>query len=247
MNLSGKIALVTGGSRGIGRSIVLMLTNRGCNVAVNYVAHENETMDVLAQARERGVEGVIVKADVSKYSEVRDMVEKVVGVFGGIDILVNNAGIVGTNKLVNEIEDGEWDNVINVNLKGAFNCCKAVVPYMIKRGGGKIVNISSLAGKGGISPPDYCASKGGLIGLTFGLAHQLAKYRILTNAIAPGGLIETDHAKCVPEGLKRQLVGMTPVGRSGTPEDVAHAVVFVLESDYILGEVVDVNGGRYFD
>jgi 3-oxoacyl-[acyl-carrier protein] reductase len=247
MELKGKVALVTGGSRGIGRAIVLMLADKGCNVAINYIVHEKEAKRVLEHVKQKGVKGMIVKADVANYNEVKSMVDKVIERFGKIDILINNAGIMGSSKLVSEIEDDEWNRVIDVNLKGTFNCCKAAVPYMIKQNGGKIVNISSLAGKGGISPPHYCAAKGGVFGLTFGLAHQLAKYRIFVNAVSPGGIIETDMARGVPEEFKKKIVEMTPVGRLGKPEDIAHAVIFVLENDYVLGEVVDVNGGRYFD
>jgi 3-oxoacyl-[acyl-carrier protein] reductase len=247
MNLEGKVALVTGGSRGIGRAITLMLAEKGCNVSINYVSHREEAKTILSLVRQKGVEGMIVRADVSRFDEVRSMVDKTTAKFGRIDALINNAAVSGTNKLVNEIDEGEWNRVIDINLKGAFHCCKAVVPYMLKEKRGKIVNITSLGGKGGITSPDYGASKAGMIGLTFGLANQLAKYNILTNAVAPGGTIDTDMTRSTPEDLRKRIADLTLVGRPGKPEEIAHAVIFVLENDYVLGEVVDVNGGRYFD
>jgi 3-oxoacyl-[acyl-carrier protein] reductase len=247
MELKGRVGLVTGGSRGIGRSIALLLAEKGCNVAINFRTQEDKAREVLEEVERRGVSGLLARADVSNYGEVEAMVHKVLDRLGRIDILVNNAGVMGRTVAVEQISDEEWDEVIDVNLKGAFNCCKAVVPVMKRQGGGKIINITSLAGKGGISPPHYGASKGGMIGLTFCLAQQLVKHNILVNAVAPGGIIETDMARDIPREQLDRVISLTPVGRMGRPEEVAHAVVFLAENDYVTGEVVDVNGGRYMD
>jgi len=194
-----------------------------------------------------GGKAEIYQADVSKYSEVKKMVEKIVNDFGTIHILVNNAGIVSKTFSVIEIPEEEWDELINTNLKGAFNCIKAVAPYMIKNRGGKIINISSVAGKmGGTVGPHYAASKSGLFGLTFSVAQELLPYGITVNAVAPGP-IETELIANLPEERKRKILSRVPMGRFGKPEEVAKAVLFLIENDYITGEVIDVNGGYYMD
>lgn len=246
MDLKEKVALVTGGSRGIGKAIVLKLAEKGCHIVINYISHEEDARNVLDRIKKMNVKGIFLKADISKFSEVENMVKSTINTFGRVDILVNNAAIVGAREEISNITEEVWDRVIDINLKGAFNCSKAVVPYMIKQKSGKIVNIASLGGKGGIAAPDYAASKGGIIGLTFSLAHQLAKYNILTNAIAPG-TINTDMIKDSSDELKKRILETTPIGRFGRPDEIAHAVIFVLENDFILGEVIDINGGRYFN
>ena len=193
-----------------------------------------------------GAEKVILQADVSKYDQVKSMVDELVERFGRIDIFVNNAGIFTKMKPIEEITDDEWDSIMNVNLKGVFYCCKAVIPYMKKQGGGKIINISSTAGRQGsrASSLPYAASKAGVLGLTYTLAYQLAKYNILVNAVVPGQ-IETDILRqSVPPELREMQKKQTPVGRFGKPEEVAHAVVFLAENDYVTAEAINVCGGR---
>ncbi|NJE75732.1 3-oxoacyl-ACP reductase FabG [Thermococcus sp. ES12] len=240
MELGGKAALVTGAGRGIGRAIALALAEKRANVAINYAHSRKEAEEVAKLCRSHGVDAITVKADVSNRHEVRRMVEEVVGHFGGIDILVNNAGILGKALRPMEVTDEEWDVVLGVNLKGAFIVTQEVLRYM-KRG--KIVNIASIAGKdGGTVGPHYAASKGGLIALTFNLARHLAP-DILVNAVAPGPV---DTELITPE-IKERLRPLSLTGEIARPEEIAHAVIFLLENDHITGEVIDVNGGRLMD
>jgi 3-oxoacyl-[acyl-carrier protein] reductase len=240
MELKGKVALVTGASRGIGRAIAVALAKKGCNVIINYARDEENAKKTEEMCRAYGVETLTVRADVSNREEVREMVEKAIEKFGRIDILINNAGILGKTINPREISDEEWDRVLGVNLKGAFIVTQEVLKYM-KRG--KIVNIASIAGKdGGTVGAHYAASKGGLIALTFNLARHLAP-NILVNAVAPGP-VETD---MINEEMRKRLRKLSLTGEIAKPEDIAHAVIFLLENDHITGEVVDVNGGRLMD
>lgn len=240
MELKGKVALVTGASRGIGRAIAVALAKKGCNVIINYARDEENAKKTEEMCRAYGVETLTVRADVSNREEVREMVEKAIQKFGRIDILINNAGILGKTINPIEISDEEWDRVLGVNLKGAFIVTQEVLKYM-KRG--KIVNIASIAGKdGGTVGAHYAASKGGLIALTFNLARHLAP-NILVNAVAPGP-VETD---MINEEMRERLRKLSLTGEIAKPEDIAHAVIFLLENDHITGEVVDVNGGRLMD
>ncbi|WP_048147853.1 SDR family NAD(P)-dependent oxidoreductase [Palaeococcus ferrophilus] len=240
MEVSGKVALVTGASRGIGRAIAVALANKGAKVAINYAHDEEGAKETERLCREAGAEAMIVKADVRNREEVRAMVESVVNRFGGIDILVNNAGILGKALKPMEVTDEDWDNVLGVNLKGAFIVTQEVLKFMKK---GKIVNIASIAGKdGGTVGPHYAASKGGLIALTFNLARHLAP-NILVNAVAPGPV---DTGLISPE-IKEKLGKLSLTGEIAKPEDIAHAVIFLLENDHVTGELVDVNGGRLMD
>jgi len=242
MKVEKKVAIITGASRGIGRAIALKLAERRCNVVVNYLKNKEKALDVVKLVKKCGAEGLAVKADVSKFNEVKEMVEKTIEKFGRIDILVNNAGVISKKYSIAEIDEEEWDRILNVNLKGTFNCCKAVVPYMIKQERGKIVNISSIAGRmGGMVGVHYAASKAGILGLTYALASELAKYNITVNAVAPNA-VDTE---MISEELKEKIAKLTPLKRIAKPEEVAHAVLFLIENDYITAEVIDVNGGRY--
>lgn len=240
MELAGKVALVTGASRGIGRAIAVALAKKGTKVVINYANDEEGAKETERLCREAGAEAMIVKADVRSREEVRAMVEKVVERFGGIDILVNNAGILGKALKPMDVTDEDWDAVLGVNLKGAFIVTQEVLRYMKK---GKIVNIASIAGKdGGTVGPHYAASKGGLIAMTFNLARHLAP-NILVNAVAPGPV---DTGLISPE-IKEKLRKLSLTGEIAKPEEIAHAVIFLLENDHITGEVIDVNGGRLMD
>lgn len=247
MNLRDKVALVTGASRGIGKAVALRLAKEGANVAINYLKNQELAKRVAEEVMSNGARAEIYRADVSDFKAVKEMVENIISDFGRIDILVNNAGIIPEHFSILDIPIEEWERIIKVNLTGYFNCAKAVVPYMIKRKEGKIINIASVAGKmGGTVGPHYAASKAGIIGMTFSLAQELLKYNITVNAIAPGP-IETELIAGLPEDVKKRILKRVPMGRFGRPEEVAEAVIFLIKCDYVTGEVLDVNGGYYMD
>ncbi len=247
MEIRNRVALITGSSRGIGKAIALRLAREGASIAVNYLRNREAAENVVRTAREYGVEAEAYQADTSDFEAVLRMIKNIVDDFGGIDILVNNAGIFPKHFSILDIPPDEWERVLRVNLTGYFNCTKAVVPYMIKRGGGKIINIASVAGKmGGTIGPHYAASKAGIFGMTFSLAQELLKYNITVNAIAPGP-IETELIESLPEDVKKKVLSRVPMGRFGKPEEVAEAVIFLIKCDYVTGEVIDVNGGYYMD
>lgn len=240
MDLKDRVVLVTGASRGIGRAIAVALAQKGARVAINYAHDEEGARKTEELCRNHGAETIMVRADVSRRDEVRAMVSRIIEKFGRIDALVNNAGILGKAIKPADITDEDWDAVMNVNLKGAFIVTQEVLKHM-KRG--KIVNIASIAGKdGGTVGAHYAASKGGLIALTFNLARHLAP-DILVNAVAPGPV---DTGLIAPE-IKEKLRGLSLTGEIAKPEDIAHAVIFLLENDHVTGELVDVNGGRLMD
>ena len=248
-NLTGKTALVTGASRGIGRGIALCLAKQGADVVVNYHSSEEEAQAVVGEIKKLGQKAIAVRADVSKSDQVGAMVQKVVQEFGRLDILVNNAGVLNF-KTLDQMTEEDWDWVIDTNLKGQFLCAKAVAPLMEKNGWGRIINIASIASGGvGVGYPalaHYCASKGGVVALTEGLAVELGVKGITVNAIAPGA-IETDMAKSITEDeqVKRGLLARLPIKRIGQPEDVGAAAVFLAsdEAGYMTGSVVYVDGG----
>jgi len=241
MDLSGKNAIVTGASRGIGRGIALALAKEGVNVVVNYYKHQKEAEDTVAEIKKNGCEAIAIRADVSKSEEVKRMVEQTLSKFSIIDILVNNAGI-GASGTITEMKENDWDRVIEVNLKGVFNCCQAVVNHMINHRQGKIVNISSIAGLRGTGSVAYVASKSGIVGITMCLARELVDFGITVNAVAPG-LIDTDMVN-LTEKQKRDIKKEIPIGWIGKPEHVAQCVVFLLKNDYITGQIINVSGGR---
>lgn len=248
MRLKGRVAIITGGARGIGKAIVLALVREGVKVAI--VDFDKEGAIALKDRieKEQG-EAIAIPCDVSKSSEVKAMVDQVKKAFNRIDILVNNAGIIrrGTIETVTE-ED--WDRVIEVNLKGTFNCSKAVVETMKQQGYGKIINVSSIAGKMGdiTSAPGYGPSKAGIDALTKTLARQLAPYGINVNAVAPHA-IETEMSAQWSEEKRKEIIASIPLGRLGKPEDVAEAVLFLASDNasFITGEILDVNGGALMD
>jgi 3-oxoacyl-[acyl-carrier protein] reductase len=246
MDLNEKVAVITGGSRGIGKAIAISLSKKGAKIAVNYSSGADAADKVISEIEGMGGKAMKVKADVSKPSEVRAMFQTVLERFGRVDVLVNNAGTVGKPQLL-EISEAEWDRVLAVNLKGMFNCCQAVIPIFLKQSGGKIINMSSVAGKmGGASGVHYGASKAGVIGLTMALSTEFAKKNIYVNAIAPGP-VKTEMFQGLPASLQERFAETTHVGRVCEPSEIAHAVVFLLENDFMAGETLNMSAGRYMD
>jgi 3-oxoacyl-[acyl-carrier protein] reductase len=242
IRLDGRVALVTGGSRGIGKAIALALAEQGAKVAINYVSRADAAEAVAAAIRANGGGAVAVRADVSARAAVDAMVAAVAAQLGPVDVLVNNAGIA-LRRGVDDLTEADFDRTIAVNLKAAFLCTQAVLPGMRERGWGRIVNISSGAARGaGVIGAHYNASKAGLEGLTRGYAARLAGAGITVNAVAPS-LIETDMAEVFPADVAKRI----PVGRLGTPEEVAQAVVMVIANPYMTGQTVPVNGGTHFN
>lgn len=242
--LKDKVAIVTGGSRGIGKAIVLTLVKEGVKVLINYKGNESAAVETLSELKRMGGEGEIFKADVSIEDEVEKMFNFVLEKWGKLDILVNNAGITKDNLLI-RMKDEEWDQVINTNLKGVFLCTRAAIKIMIKQRSGKIVNISSIIGlRGNIGQANYAAAKAGIIGFTKSVAKEVASRGITVNAIAPG-FITTDMTEVLSEEMKKKVLEEIPLGRFGTPEDVANAVKFLVsdEASYITGIVLNVDGG----
>ncbi len=246
MSLEGKVALVTGGSRGIGRAIALELASRGANVAVNYAGNEEAAQQVVGEIEAKGRQGLAVQADVSNSAAVDEMIKKVLDAFGRIDILVNNAGITRDNLLM-RMKEEDWDQVVDTNLKGAFLCTKAVLRQMMRQKEGRIINISSISSMTGTAgQANYAASKAGLIALTKTTAREVASRGITVNAIAPG-FIKTEMTDVLDDSYKQQLLDQIPMGRIGEPEDIARLAAFLAsdEAAYITGQTIHVNGGMY--
>lgn len=244
MDLQGKIALVTGGSGGIGREIALTLADKGANIGFTYSSNEEEADRLVKEIEEKGQKALAVRTDVSKADQVKEMVDKIEKDLGPIDILVNNAGITKDGLLIRMSEE-DWDQVLDINLKGAFLVSKAVARPMMKRRYGKIINISSVVGVGGnVGQANYSASKAGLIGFSKSLAKELAGRGIRVNAVAPG-FIETAMTDVLSEEVKEMMLNNIPLGKFGESKDVANLVAFLSakESDYITGQVIRLDGG----
>lgn len=244
INLDSKVCLVTGGSRGIGKAIAKKLALHKANIIINYTSNENHALKVKEEIEEYGVKCMIIKCDVSKSSDVENMIEIAIKEFGKIDILVNNAGVTKDGLLM-RMKEEDFDKVIDINLKGVFNCTKSASKHMMKKRYGKIINISSVVGIiGNIGQANYCASKAGVIGLTKSSARELASRNINVNAIAPG-FIDTDMTSVLNESLKEQMLKNIPQNRFGEPEDVANLALFLASdmSSYITGQVINVDGG----
>lgn len=242
--LKEQVALVTGGSRGIGRAIALALAEAGADVAVNYSGNEEKALEVVAEIEKLGRRGIAIRANVASGEQVEQMVSQVLDTFGKLDILVNNAGITRDN-LIMRLKEEDWDQVIDTNLKGVFHCIKAVTRPMMKQRSGRIINISSVVGViGNAGQANYVAAKAGVIGLTKTTAKELASRGITVNAIAPG-FIETDMTDVLSESIREELMKAIPLARLGKPEDIARAVRFLSSSDaeYITGQVIHVDGG----
>jgi 3-oxoacyl-[acyl-carrier protein] reductase len=242
--LDGKVAVVTGASRGIGRAVALKLSSLGARVVVNYLSNKAAAEDVLRVIQEMGGEAIAVQANVGVFEEAQRLVQSTLDHFGRIDILVNNAGTTRDALLVRMSEE-DWDVVINTNLKGAFNCTKAAQRPMIKQRYGRIVNISSIAGiQGNAGQANYTAAKAGLIGFTKAVAKEVGSRNITVNAVAPG-YVPTDLSASIPPELVAKGMELMPLGHPGTTEDIANAVAFFVsdEANYITGQVLAVDGG----
>ncbi len=247
--LKGKTAIITGSGRGIGRAIALAMAAQGANIVVNDVNMESAD-EVVAEIEAMGRQAIAVKADVTAEEQVLAMVEACINRFGKLDILVNNAGIIQTAP-VTEIDGKDWDRVMEVNLKGVFLCCKAVLAPMKAQHGGKIVNIASVAGKRGgglLGNSCYSASKGGVIAFTKSLARESGPFGINVNAITPA-FTDTEMTRSIAPDKKEFIIKMLPLGRVGQPADIAGAVCFLASSmsDYMTGEIMDVDGGLMCD
>ncbi|NLW24182.1 MAG: 3-oxoacyl-[acyl-carrier-protein] reductase [Clostridia bacterium] len=241
---AGQVALVTGASRGIGRAIALELAKKGAKVAVNYAGSQDKALEVVKEIESFGGEAIAVQADVSDNTQVTQMIKTVEEKLGPINILVNNAGINRDNLLM-RLKEEDWDQVMATNLKGVFNCTKAVIRVMMKERKGKIINISSVVGlSGNIGQSNYAASKAGIIGFTKAMAQELASRNIQVNAVAPG-FITTDMTQQLTSEMQEQILNRIPLKRFGKPEDVANAVSFLASpaADYITGQVLCVDGG----
>ena len=242
--LTGKTALVTGASRGIGRAIALKLAGEGANVAIVYAGNQAAAEETKALALENGVKAECYCCDVSDFDKVAQLVATVKEEFGGIDILVNNAGI-NRDKLAMQMKEADFDDVIATNLKGAFNTIRQVYPLMVRKRSGRILNISSVAGVcGNAGQANYSAAKAGMIGLTKSIAKEVASRGITCNAIAPG-FIATDMTDALPEKVREGALSTIPMRRMGTPEEIADVAAFLVSdaASYITGAVLQVDGG----
>ncbi|MDA3789141.1 MAG: 3-oxoacyl-[acyl-carrier-protein] reductase [Desulfobacula sp.] len=245
MDFTGKKALVTGSGGGIGKSIALLLADMGADIVVNDVSIEN-AQQTAREIISKGRKAIVSNANVVNDVEVKEMFESISSDFGRLDILVNNAGIT-KDSLLMDMGEQQWDQVMDVNLKGVFLCCKYAAKMMSEQQYGKIINISSASGQiGNIGQVNYAASKGGVISITKTLAKELARYKINVNAVAPG-FIRTPMTQTVPEKVEKYLIGQIPLRRAGEPEEIANAVAFLASdmSAYITGQVLSINGGMY--
>ncbi len=242
--MSNRTAIVTGGTRGIGKAIVLELAKSGCNVAFNYSKSDDLANELVKEIEGLGVKAIAKKVDVADFEGAKEMVKEVKDEFGQIDILVNNAGIT-RDKLLALMKEDDWDDVMNINLKSVYNFSKAVIMTMIKQKNGNILNITSVSGIAGVAgQANYSASKAGMIGFTKALAKEVGKAKINVNAIACG-FIETDMTSELPEEYKKKMTDMTALKRFGTTDDVANVAKFLLSdgAKYITGQVLSVDGG----
>ncbi len=244
--MNGKVALVTGASRGIGRAVAMELAKNGVNLIINYSGSEDAAKEVLKEVTQLGVEAYIYKANVGDYKECAAMVEFAIEKFSKIDILVNNAGIT-KDMLLMRMSEEQFDDVININLKGTFNCMQLVSKYMIKAKSGRIINMASVSGRlGNAGQVNYAASKAGVEGMTKAAAREMAARGITVNAIAPG-FVKTDMTDVLSDKVKENIIESIPMKTFGIPEDIAKTVVFLAGEGarYITGQTISVDGGMY--
>jgi len=244
MKLKGRTALVTGGSRGIGRAVGIALAEEGADVAINYMSSETAARDVAEHIKKMGRRAILAQADVSDYPDTFRMAQDVIRDFGHLDILVNNAGI-NSDKTFTKMDHASWRKVLGTNLDGVFNCTKVFVDQMLQQGYGRVVNMTSVIGQiGNFGQANYAASKAGVAAFTKSLAKELAGKGITVNAVAPG-FIETEMVAGIPDKVKERLLAQIPLKRFGTAEEVARAVVYIVspDGDYITGAEVSINGG----
>ncbi|MCX5642325.1 MAG: 3-oxoacyl-[acyl-carrier-protein] reductase [Candidatus Omnitrophica bacterium] len=249
--LKGKTALITGSSRGIGKAIALALAGEGANIAVNYVADaEGKNRDDAEKVREEvlrlGCDSAIFECDVSNFQKVDATIKEVLSKFKKIDILVNNAAIL-RDKTLKKMSQTEWQSVIEINLTGVFNCCRAVIEPMIGNGWGRIVNLSSISGQVGFfGQTNYAAAKAGVMGFTKSLAREVASKNITVNAIAPG-MVETEMAKQIPENVRQEFLKQIPIGRFALPGEIAELAAFLVsdKASYITGQIIHIDGGWF--
>ena len=240
--MSNKTAIVTGGTRGIGKAIVLELAKNGCNVAFNYSKSDDLANELVKEIEALGVKAIAKKADVADFESAKEMIKEVKDEFGQIDYLVNNAGIT-RDKLLAMMKEDDWDDVININLKSVYNFSKAVIMTMIKQKNGKILNITSVSGIAGVAgQTNYSAAKAGVASATVVWAKELARYGIRVAGVAPG-FIETEMvASMKPEALEKMTSGI-PLRRMGKPAEIAHSVAYIFENDYYTGRILELDGG----
>lgn len=240
-----KVAVVTGASRGIGKAIALELARKDYNIVIADLEMTEECEENMGKIEDLGREAIFVETDVSDWDQAKDMIDETVEKLGRVDALVNNAGI-NIDKMITNMTPDQWQNVIDVDLTGVFNCTKAALPHMIDQGGGRIVNVSSMSAlDGAVGQANYAAAKGGVISFTKTVAMEYAKHDILCNTIAPG-FISTRMTDSLPPGEFRSRLSEVPLGRRGEPEEVARVVSFlVTEGDYITGQLVNINAGEY--
>lgn len=243
--LDGKVAIVTGAGRGIGRAIATELGHTGANVVVNYVTSAEPANTLVKELQEFGVQALAIKADVTDFEQVGAMVQQTLEAFGKVDVLVNNAGIT-RDKTLKNMNKQQWDEVIHTNLDSLFNCTKHVLPHMLERKYGRIVNISSfVALAGNIGQSNYAATKAGIIGFTKSVALEVARHGITVNAVCPG-FTETDMLWEVPENVRQRILDKIPMGRFGTSEEIAACVRYIVtEGDYMTAQAISINGGVY--
>jgi len=246
MDLTGRVAVVTGAGLGLGREISKRLAQNGAKVIANDVMEDN-VKETVAQIKSEGNEAEYVIADISSWDDAGSLIEKAVEAFGKVEILVNNAGVT-RDMLMRDMQESDWDKVLDINLKGAFNCCKFATPHMVAQKYGKIVNLSSRAHLGNPGQANYSSSKAGIIGLTKSMAMEFGRYNINVNAVAPG-MINTEGVRGLAkyEAVVERAVKITPLKRIGEPEDVANLIHFLASdySNYITGEIIHITGGRY--
>ena len=251
LDLSGKVAVVTGASSGIGNASALALANCGAKVAINFHRNESGAEKLRNQIISEGGTAVTIQADVTQASDVAELIKKTTAELGDIDILVNNAGSLIERLRILQLSERRWDEVLDLNVKSVFLCCRAVAPSMIERKSGAIINISSIAGRngGGLGAIHYATAKGGVISFTKGLAKELAPFGIRVNAVAPGVIDTPYHEQFSTPEMMQAFVNAIPLGRVGRAEEVAKVIAFLASdaASYLAGETIEVNGGLFMD